>query len=185
MFRKSIHLISFVLVLSLITCSVSQGVLIQDQFNGAVLDASKWQLVNGPNVSISQEAGNVLFNRAATELNYLVTVEQIDPAETPLTIIGSVTLGPNADMDVWTRASNIGNTGGGPAHVLDSGIRINLWRDAVKEGWPPNLDILEKTAGVWPWDSSISDGANITGDDTAVDWDFVITDDGTTITATL
>jgi hypothetical protein len=103
---------------------------------------------------------------------------------TPLTITGSVTLATNGDMDVWTRASLEANTGGGPGHVLDSGIRVNFWQDAVDAGYPPNLDILEKTAGVWPWDSSISDGANIPGDDEVADWDSVITDDGMTITAT-
>jgi hypothetical protein len=87
-------------------------------------------------------------------------------------------------MDVWTRASAAGNTGGGPGHVLDSGIRVNFWRDAVASGYPPVLDILEKTSGKWPWDSSISGGANIPGSTTATDWSFVITDDGTTITAT-
>jgi|GEM_PF-4486043 len=181
--RKVIHL--FVLVLGLSACSISGAApLVQDSFDGASLDLGKWQVLNGPDVSVTQAGGQVQFSRPKTQLNYLLTAKQFDPAVTPLIITGSVTLGPDGDMDVWTRANALGNTGGGPGHVLDSGIRVNFWRDAVASGYPPVLDILEKTPGVWPWDSSISGGANIPGSTSAVDWSFVITDDGTTITAT-
>jgi len=184
MYGRLSYLILFIFVLGLTTGSVSKGVLIEDYFESDTVDLSKWQLINGPDVSIVQSDGQLYFDRPVLQLNYLATVEQIDPAENPLTITGSVTLANNGDMDVWTRANIIANTGGGPAHVLDSGIRINFWQDAVDSGYPPNLDILEKKPGEWPWDSEISDGANIPGDDEAIDWEFVITDDGTTITAT-
>jgi hypothetical protein len=176
--------ISMILVLGLTMGSLSRGALIEDDFEGDTVDLSKWQLINGPDVDIIQSGGQLFFYRPVLQLNYLATVEQIDPAVNPLTITGSVTLATNGDMDVWTRANIVANTSGSATHVLDSGIRINFWQDAVDSGYPPNLDILEKTAGVWPWDSTISDGANIPGDDEAVDWDFVITDDGTTISAT-
>lgn len=181
---KLAYLVCVVLAVCLATSSVQGKVLLQDDFEGEALNLDLWQLVNGPDVMILQGGGQVFFNRPVDQINYLVTAEQFDPAVTPLIISGSVTLALNGDMDIWTRASLTANTGGGPGHVLDSGIRINFWQDAVDAGWPPNLDILEKTAGVWPWDGSISDDANITGDDEAVDWDFVITDNGETITAT-
>jgi hypothetical protein len=184
MYSRLSYLIPFIFVLGLTTGSVSRGVLIEDYFEADTLDLSKWQLVNGPDVSIVQSDGQLYFDRPVLQLNYLATADQIDPAEYPLTITGSVTLANNGDMDVWTRANIIANTGGGVSHVLDSGIRINFWQDAVDSGYPPNLDILEKKPGAWPWDSEISDGANIPGDDEALDWEFVITDDGTTITAT-
>jgi len=184
MYSRLSRLIPFILVLGLTTGSVSRGALIEDDFEADTVDLSKWRLINGPGVSIIQSDGQLFFDRPVLQLNYLATVVQIDPAEYPLTITGSVTLANNGDMDVWTRADIIANTGGGPTHVLNSGIRINFWQDAVDSGYPPNLDILEKTAGVWPWDSTISDGVNIPGNDEAVDWEFVITDDGTTITAT-
>jgi hypothetical protein len=184
MYRRLIYLILFVLLLGLAIGSASRGTLLEDDFDADTVDLSKWQLINGPDVHITQSGGQLFFDRPVLQLNYLATAEQFDPAENPLTITGSVTLATNGDMDVWTRADIVANTGGDPRHVLDSGIRINFWQDAVDSGYPPNLDILEKTAGVWPWDSSISDGANIPGDDEAVDWEFVITDDGTTITAT-
>jgi hypothetical protein len=184
MYNRSIYLILFILVLGLTTSSIARGALVEDDFEANTIDLSKWQLINGPGVSITQSGGRLFFDRPVLQLNYLATADQFDPAANPLTITGSVTLATNGDMDVWTRADIIANTGGGPTHVLDSGIRINFWQDAVDSGYPPNLDILEKTPGVWPWDSSISDGANIPGDDEAVDWEFVITDDGTTITAT-
>ena len=164
--------------------SIGPAPLVQDSFDGAALDPNTWQVLNGDKTSVVQSGGQVKFNRPATQLNYLLTAEEFDPAVTPLIITGSVTLGPDGDMDVWTRASNKGNSGGGPGHVLDSGIRVNFWRDAVASGYPPVLDILEKTSGKWPWNSSISGGANIPGSTTATDWNFVITDDGTTITAT-
>jgi len=182
--RRLIYLIPFVLVLGLTAGSVTRGALIEDDFEADTVDLSKWQLINGPGVSITQSDGQLFFNRPVLQLNYLATADQFDPAENSLTITGSVTLATNGDMDVWTRADIIANTSGSAGHVLDSGIRINFWQDAVDSGYPPNLDILEKTAGVWPWDSTISDGANIPGDDEAVDWEFVITDDGLTITAT-
>ncbi|MBP7053620.1 MAG: hypothetical protein KBE65_21630 [Phycisphaerae bacterium] len=185
MCRKVVHAVSLVVALGVIACPALGGILlVQDDFSGDSLDPNHWQVVCGPDVQVSQAGGQVVFNRPVTQLNYLATARQFDPAVTPLIITGSVTLGPDADMDVWTRASLVANTGGGPAHVLDSGIRVNFWADAVDQGWPPILDILEKTAGVWPWNSAISDGANIAGDDEAVDWTFVVTDDGTTITAT-
>jgi hypothetical protein len=184
MYNRSIYLILFILVLGLTTSSIARGALVEDDFEANTIDLSKWQLINGPGVSITQSGGRLFFDRPVLQLNYLATADQFDPAANPLTITGSVTLATNGDMDVWTRADIIANTGGGPTHVLDSGIRINFWQDAVDSGYPPNLDILEKTPGVWPWDGSISDGANIPGDDEAVDWEFVITDDGTTITAT-
>jgi hypothetical protein len=184
MYSRLGYLILFIVMLSLTTCSVSKGVLIEDYFESDTLDLSKWQLVNGPDVNIVLSDGRLYFDRPVLQLNYLATAEQIDPADNPLTITGSVTLANNGDMDVWTRADIIANTGGGPSHVLNSGIRINFWQDAVDSGYPPNLDILEKKPGAWPWDSEISGGANIPGDDEAIDWDFVITDDGTTITAT-
>ena len=184
MYSRLIYLILFVSVLGLTTGSISRGALLEDDFEANTIDLSKWQLINGPDVHITQSDGRLFFDRPVLQLNYLATADQFDPAKNPLTISGSVTLATNGDMDVWTRADIVANTGGGPEHVLDSGIRINFWQDAVDSGYPPNLDILEKTAGVWPWDSSISDGANIPGDDEAVDWKFVITDDGTTITAT-
>jgi hypothetical protein len=184
MYRRTNYLIHVILILGLAMCPLSRGALIEDDFEGDTVDLSKWQLINGPDVSIIQSGGQLFFDRPVLQLNYLATVEQIDPAEHPLTITGSVTLAMNGDMDVWTRADIVANTGGSTTHVLNSGIRINFWQDAVDSGYPPNLDILEKTAGVWPWDSTISDGANIPGDDEAIDWEFVITDDGTTITAT-
>lgn len=158
--------------------------LVEDDFEGTELDTDKWQTINGEDVNIIQADGQVSFNRSATQLNYLATALEFDPAVTPLKITGSALLGADADMSIWTRACLTGNTGGGPGHVLDSGIRVNFWADAVDQGWPPNLDILKKTAGVWSWDSTISGGSNITGDDEVLDWDFVITDDGSTITAT-
>jgi hypothetical protein len=181
---RLIYLISFILMLGLTAGSVSRGALLEDDFEADTVDLSKWQLINGPGVSITQSGGRLFFDRPVLQLNYLATVDQFDPAVNPLTITGSVTLATNGDMDVWTRADIIANTAGSTGHVLNSGILINFCQDAVDSGYPPNLDILEKTAGVWPWDSSISDGANIPGDDEAVDWEFVITDDGTTITAT-
>jgi hypothetical protein len=184
MCRKLISLASFVLVLGLTITSASEGTVIQDDFEADTVDLTKWRLINGSSVSITQSNGRVFFDRPVEQLNYLVTVGQFDPEIAPLTISGSVTLAANGDMDVWTRANIIANTGGGPGHILDSGIRINFWQDAVDSGWPPNLDILEKTAGTWPWDSEISDGTNIPGDDEATDWDFIITDNGETITAT-
>lgn len=178
-------LLFIILALGMSMCSMSRAVMIQDNFDGDTVDTSKWQLINGPDASITQSDGQVFFDRPFDQLNYLVTVEQFDPAVAPLTITGSVVLeADNADMDIWTRADIIANTGGGPGHVLDSGIRINFWANAVDAGYPPNLDILEKTAGVYPWNSEISDGKNIPYDDEVRDWDFVITDDGTTITAT-
>jgi len=182
--KRLSHLILFIFVLGLTICSVSRGVLIEDYFETDTLDLSKWQLINGPDVSIELSDGGLYFDRPVLQLNYLATVEQIDPAKYPLTITGSVTLANNGDMDVWTRANIIANTGGGVSHVLDSGIRINFWQDAVDSGYPPNLDILEKKPGAWPWNSEISGGADIPGDDEALDWKFVITDDGATITAT-
>jgi len=181
---RLIYLIPFILMFGLTAGSVSRGGLLEDDFEADTVDLSKWQLINGPGVSITQSDGQLFFNRPVLQLNYLATAEQFDPAENSLTITGSVTLATNGDMDVWTRANIIANTSGSAGHVLDSGIRINFWQDAVDSGYPPNLDILEKTAGAWPWDSTISDGANIPGDDEAVDWEFVITDDGITITAT-
>ena len=184
MYSRLIYLILLIFVFGLATGSVSRGVLIEDYFEADTVDLSKWQLINGPDVSIVHSDGQLYFDRPVLQLNYLATVEQIDPVENPLTITGSVTLANNGDMDVWTRANIIANTGGGPGHVLDSGIRINFWQDAVDSGYPPNLDILEKKPNAWPWDSEISDGSNIPVDDEAIDWEFVITDDGTTITAT-
>ncbi len=180
---RTFHLFIGVLCLSLCSAAFGAG-LVQDSFDGAALDPNNWQVLNSGNASVVQENGQVKFNRPTAQLNYLLTAKQFDPAVTPLLITGSVTLGPDADMDIWTRAGNTGNTGGGPGHVLDCGTRVNFWRDAVASGYPPVLDILEKTAGVWPWNSSISDGVNITGNAQAIDWSFVVTDDGTTITAT-
>jgi hypothetical protein len=180
---KKVHLLVLVLSLSLYSASGGAG-LVQDSFDGTALDPNTWQVLNGPTATVTEANGQVLFTRPGAQLNYLLTAKQFDPAITPLTISGSVTLGPDADMDVWTRAGNIGNTGGGPGHVLDSGIRINFWRDAVAAGYPPNLDILEKKAGTWPWNSGISGGTNIPGNAQAVDWSFVVTDDGNSITAT-
>ncbi len=185
MSRRAVRLVLSVLMLGLTAHAVSGGtVFVQDSFDGAVLDANSWQVLNGPNVSIVQADGQVKFNRSATQLNYLLTAKQYDPAVTPLIITGSVTLGPDGDMDVWTRANALGNSGGGPGHVLDSGTRVNFWRDAVASGYPPVLDILEKTSAKWPWDSSISGGANIPGSTAGTDWNFVVTDDGNEITAT-
>ncbi len=184
MCKKWIHPICIIAVFSLAVPSSYGRVLVQDDFEGATLDLAKWQLVEAAGATISQGDGAIFFNRPSALLCYFATADEFDPAVTPLTITGSCTLGSDADIDVWTRADLVGNAGGGPGHVLNSGIRINFWQDAVDSGYPPNLDILEKTAGVWPWDSSISEGTNIPGDDEALDWDFVITDDGTIITAT-
>jgi len=180
MCRKLIYLISFTLLLGLATSSVSEGALIQDDFEADTVDLSKWQLINGPDVSITHSGGQVFFDRPELQLNYLATADQLDPAVAPLTITGSVTLAANGDMDVWTRANLIANTGGGPAHVLDSGIRITIWPEGEANSWY-DAEIIEKTAGTWPWSGIVAD--NIPGEK-VYKWDFVITDDGTTITAT-
>ncbi len=182
--KKWVHLICAIAVFNLALGSALGRVLVQDDFEGASLDLTQWQLVQAGAAAISQTDGQIFFSRPTALLCYFATVEEFDPAVTPVTITGSCTLGADADIDVWTRASLTPNAGGGPGHVLDSGIRINFWQDAVDSGYPPNLDILEKTSGVWPWDSSISEGTNIPGDDEALDWDFVVTDDGMIITAT-
>jgi regulation of enolase protein 1 (concanavalin A-like superfamily) len=82
-------------------------------------------------------------------------------------------------MDIWTRAGNIGNTSG-PGHVLDSGIRTTIWPEGVANGWY-DAEIIRKDAGTWPWTQLAAD--NIPGEK-AYDWNFVLTDDGTTITVT-
>jgi len=128
---RLIYLIPFILALVLTTGSISIGALIEDDFEADTVDLSKWQLINGPGVNITQRDGQLFFDRPVLQLNYLATAKQFDPAENELTITGSVTLANNGDMDVWTRAGIIANTGGGPSHVLDSGIRINFWQDAV------------------------------------------------------
>ena len=113
-----IYLITFVSVLGLTAGSIYGGSLIQDDFESDTVDLSKWQLVNGPDVSITQSGGQIYFDRPALQLNYLATAGQFDPVENPLTITGSVTLASDGDMDVWTRANIIANTGGGPEHVF-------------------------------------------------------------------
>lgn len=185
MCTRLLWLVSIVLAVGLAAGPAFGAVLLQDDFEGEAMNMDLWQLVNGADAGVLQGGGQIFFNRPVDQLNYLVTAAEFDPAVTPLIISGSVTLAIDGDMSIWTRASLTANTGDGPGHVLDSGIRVNFWQDAVDAGWPPNLDILEKTAGVWPWDGSISNDANIPGDDEAVDWDFVVTDDGTKITATL
>jgi hypothetical protein len=179
MCRKLIYLISFMVLLGLATSSVSVGALIQDDFEADTLDLSKWQVLSGPDVSITQAGGQVLFDRPQAQLSYLVTTEQYDPAVTPLTITGSAVTDPEG-LAIWTRASNIGNTAASAQHVLDSGIRIPLWPAGQANGWYDG-EIIEKTAGTWPW-SGLTTG-NMPGEE-AYDWDFVVTDDGTTITAT-
>jgi len=176
MCRNSIPLI-FILVLGLTVGSVSAGIL-QDDFEGAAIDTNKWQLLNGPDVNITQAGGQVFFDRPQTQLNYLVTAEQYDPAVTPLTIIGSATTGTEG-LAIWTRASNIGNTNG-PGHVLDNGIRCPLWPEGQNSGWY-DAEIIRKDPNVWGWTGIAAD--NIPGEK-AYDWNFVLTDDGTTITVT-
>jgi hypothetical protein len=166
-------------LLGLATSSVSVGALIQDDFEADTLDLSKWQVLSGPDVTITQADGQVIFNRPQAQLSYLVTTEQYDPAVTPLTITGSAVTDPEG-LAIWTRASNIGNTAASAQHVLDSGIRIPLWPAGQAGGWYDG-EIIEKTAGTWPW-SGLATG-NMPGEE-AYDWDFVVTDDGTTITAT-
>src|SRR4030042_2824059 len=105
--RRLIYLIPFILALGLTSGSVSRGALIEDEFEADTVDLSKWQLINGPGVSITQSGGQLFFNRPVLQLNYLATAYQIDPPENPLTITVSVTLANNGDMDVWTRANII------------------------------------------------------------------------------
>ena len=159
--------------------SVDQEIIIEDDFEAEAIDLGKWQLLNGPDVNITQAGGQVFFDRPQTQLNYLITADQYDPAVTPLTITGSAVTGPEG-LSIWTRASNIGNTADSAQHVLDSGIRIPLWPEGEANAWYDG-EIIEKTAGTWPW-SGITVG-NIPGAK-VYEWDFVITDDGTTITAT-
>ena len=154
-------------------------ILVEDDFEAETIDLSKWQLLNGPDVNITQADGQIFFDRPQTELNYLITAEQYDPAVTPLTITGSAVTGPEG-MDIWTRASNIGNTADSAQHVLDSGIRITIWPEGEANAWY-DAEIIEKTAGTWPWSGIVAD--NIPGEK-VYNWNFVITDDGTTITAT-
>jgi hypothetical protein len=154
-------------------------VLLEDDFEGDTLDLSKWQLLNGPDVAITQAGGQVFFDRPATQLNYLITAEQFDPAVTPLTITGSANTGPEG-LAIWTRASNIGNTADSAQHVLDNGIRCPLWPEGQNSGWY-DAEIIRKDPGIWGWTGIAAD--NIPGAK-ATDWDFVLTDDGTTITVT-
>ena len=84
-------------------------------------------------MNITQAGGQVFFDRPQTQLNYLVTAEQYDPAVTPLTITGSAVLGPEG-MAVWTRAGIAGNTSGNAPHVLNSGIRMPLWPEGESNG---------------------------------------------------
>jgi hypothetical protein len=179
MCKKLTYLISSIVLLGLATSSVSVGALIQDDFEADTLDLSKWQVLSGPDVTITQAGGQVIFDRPQAQLSYLVTTEQYDPAVTPLTITGSAVTDPEG-LAIWTRASNIGNTAASAQHVLDSGIRIPLWPAGQAGGWYDG-EIIEKTAGTWPW-SGLATG-NMPGEE-AYDWDFVVTDDGTTITAT-
>ncbi|MBN2592911.1 MAG: hypothetical protein JXA81_05330 [Sedimentisphaerales bacterium] len=96
-------------------------------------------------MNITQADCQVFFDRPQTQLSYLITTEQYDPAVTPLTITGSAVTGPEG-MDIWMRASNIGNTATSAQHVLDSGIRITLWPEGEANRWY-DAEIIEKTAG--------------------------------------
>ncbi|MBN1361410.1 MAG: hypothetical protein JW993_12505, partial [Sedimentisphaerales bacterium] len=179
MHTKLSNLVPVVLLLGLVAGPALGVVLVADDFESGVLDPNVWQLVNGPDVAITPVDGQVFFNRPATQLNYLITAEQFDPAVTPVTITGSAVTGPEG-LAIWTRAGAIGNTGGGPAHVLDSGIRIPLWPEGEASAWF-DAEIIRKDPGVWGWTGIATE--NIPGAK-AYDWDFVVTDDGATITAT-
>ncbi|MFC1604331.1 hypothetical protein ACFL5F_04810 [Planctomycetota bacterium] len=122
-----------------------QEIIIEDDFEAETIDLSKWQLLNGPDVNITQAGGQVFFDRPQTQVNYLITADQYDPAVTPLTITGSAVTGPES-MDIWTRASNIGNTAASAQHVIDSGIRITIWPEGEANSWF-DAEIIEKTAG--------------------------------------
>lgn len=174
MVRKILFLM---LALGMSIGSASGALVLYDNFEDGTLDLSKWQTLNGPDVGIIEDGGQVFFNRPQTQLNYLITREQYDPKVTPLTITGSTTTGPEG-MDIWTRASNIGNTAASAKHVLDSGIRTTIWPEGEGNGWY-DAEIIRKDPGTWPW--SGLDADQIPGAK-AYDWNFVLTDNGTTIT---
>ncbi len=179
MHTKLAHLVSLILFFALVASPALGVVLVEDDFESGVLDPNVWQLVNGPDVAITPVDGQVFFDRPTAQLNYLITAEQFDPAVTPLTITGSAVTGPEG-LAIWTRAGAIGNTGGGPGHVLDSGIRIPLWPEGEASAWY-DAEIIRKDPGVWGWTGIAAE--NIPGAK-AYDWDFVVTDDGATIAAT-
>ena len=159
--------------------SVRATVVLQDDFEDGVIDPVKWQELNGDpvNNTIDESGGSLNMETVVTETMFLVTQNEWDPATEALKITGSGTFGPQG-LVVWTRSGNTGNTGGGPAHVLDSGIRNNFWLSGN------SVNALEKAAGGWPW-FSVTTTEGVVPDNAATDWDFEIIDDGTTINMTV
>ena len=156
-------LLASLLLLQVFSVSALGAVVLEDDFDGASLDLSKWQVVVG---TVTQSGGKVNIGAAAGR-DYMVSVGQWNPADGVLTVSGRIS--NMSDFEIWTRAANVQDLAfaGG---TLDSGIRIG--------GWATATDILEKASGN-AWVAAA--GSPGTPPFQGAPVDFLITDDGTNL----
>ena len=125
-------LLASLLLLHVFFVSAFGAVVLEDDFEGASLDLTKWQVVAG---TVTQSGGKVNIGAAAGR-DYMVSVGQWDPADGVLTVSG--TISNMSNFEIWTRAADVQDLAFADG-TLDSGVRIG--------GWDTATDILEKTSG--------------------------------------
>ncbi len=151
-------------------------VVLSDDFEDGVLDPNDWQSING---TVTETGGSVVYPGG----EYLVTKAQWQPtAQAPLMITGSCTLGyAGGHFSLWSRSADF--IGSWPTvSCPDTGLRANFWAAGPPTYHSPN--ILEKSAGI-EWTSITQTGQQDPTDPSALNWNFEIIDNGTTISFTV
>ncbi len=129
--------------------------VLEDSFDGSVLDAQTWSTLG----EVVMQSGQLQLGQPNPEQHidtwaprpYLITRDEFDPAERPLTIIGKVTFAANflhgygGSFAVMTRSDERHGSGPGWENsILGRGIRFNFWPAAL--GQNRSMELFEKTA---------------------------------------
>lgn len=146
------------------------SVVLQDDFTGASLDATKWNTANS----------TAVFDAAndAVSDGWLITKDEYQGTATNLLkVSGTYTaISANYLIDIYLRGVNTIASG-----QIDGGLRLEHWNNSSGNV----LTMLDNPVGGGNnWTAVAPDSSDPWTTDALAAYDFVITDDGTTVTFT-
>lgn len=175
--RFSAHAVDWTLVSSMLA---SSSPLIADDFDRDELDKGRWTSLGAVAASDGTLSLGGGPERAAENVPYLITTREIDPANGPIVITGTIhfdnpTTANSGSFSVLTRAQNERGRFPRPDYAhLATGVRATFW---------PGANVERETMRILVRPLAHGENVGLLGEDftagaLAFDWSFALVDDG-------